>query len=100
MLKDFKQSRSDQEKIRSGALKLLRIACIPAFNEEKTIGKVVVSTQRYVDQVLVCDDGSADMTADIAEKLGAKVIRHGQNIGKGEAFRSLFSACRDLNADV
>jgi glycosyltransferase involved in cell wall biosynthesis len=61
---------------------------------------VVVSAQKYVDKVLVCDDGSADMTADIAEKLGAKVIRHGQNMGKGEAFRSLFSACRDMGADV
>ncbi|MDA4118182.1 MAG: glycosyltransferase family 2 protein [Thaumarchaeota archaeon] len=73
---------------------------MPAFNEEKTIGKVVVRAQKYVDEVLVCDDGSDDMTADIAEKLGAKVIRHEQNMGKGEAFRSLFSACRDMGAEV
>lgn len=79
---------------------MTRVACIPAYNEERTIGKVVVGTQPYVDQVLVCDDGSGDMTAAIAEKLGAKVIRHGQNMGKGEAFRSLFSACRDMGADV
>jgi len=79
---------------------LLRVACIPAFNEEKTIGKVVVRTQQFVDQVLVCDDGSGDMTAAIAEKLGARVIRHELNMGKGEAFRSLFSACRDMGADI
>ncbi len=76
------------------------MACIPAFNEEKTIGKVVVRSLPYVDRVIVCDDGSGDMTAEIAEKLGAKVIRHEQNMGKGEAFRSLFSACRDVGADI
>ena len=79
---------------------MIKVACIPAYNEEKTIGKVVVRAQDYVDEVLVCDDGSKDMTAGIAERLGAKVIRHEQNMGKGEAFRSLFSACRDMGADV
>ena len=79
---------------------MVRVACIPAFNEEKTIGKVVVRAQKFVDRVLVCDDGSSDMTAAIAEKLGATVIRHEQNMGKGEAFRSLFAACRDMGADV
>ncbi len=79
---------------------MIKVACIPAFNEERTIGKVVVRAQDYVDQVLVCDDGSKDMTADIAEKLGAKVIRHEQNMGKGEAFRSLFAECRTMGADI
>ena len=79
---------------------MIKVACIPAYNEERTIGKVVVRALPYVDKVLVCDDGSADMTAAIAEKLGAKVIRHEQNMGKGEAFRSLFSACRDMGADI
>jgi len=79
---------------------LTTVACIPAFNEERTIGKVVVRAQDYVDQVIVCDDGSKDMTADIAEKLGARVIKHQQNMGKGGAFRSLFSAVRDMSADV
>lgn len=60
----------------------------------------MIRAQKFVDEVLVCDDGSADMTAAIAEKLGARVIRHERNMGKGEAFRSLFSACRDMGADV
>ncbi|MEM2929056.1 MAG: glycosyltransferase [Nitrososphaerota archaeon] len=52
------------------------IACIPAYNEEETIAKVIIKTQKYVDKVIVCDDGGKDMTAEIAEKMGAIVIKH------------------------
>ena len=54
----------------------LVVACIPAYNEEKTIARVVLQAQRYVDRVVVCDDGSRDLTAEIAEGLGADVMRH------------------------
>ena len=73
---------------------------IPAFNEEKTIAKVVLKAQKYADKVLVCDDGSTDMTGEIAERLGAEVIRHERNLGYGAALRSLFRRARELNADV
>ena len=42
------------------------VACIPAFNEERTIGGVVVRAMRYVDRVVICDDGSGDLTGVIA----------------------------------
>jgi glycosyltransferase involved in cell wall biosynthesis len=51
-------------------------ACVPAFNEEGTIARVVLMAERYVDRVVVCDDGSVDLTGAIAEGLGAVVIRH------------------------
>jgi len=73
---------------------------VPAFDEEKTIGKVVILSKRFADRVIVCDDGSTDMTGEIAAKLGAEVIRHQQNMGKGEALRSLFNACREMGADI
>ena len=34
------------------------VACVPAFNEEGSIAGVVVQARRYVDRVVVCDDGS------------------------------------------
>ncbi|MCK4434926.1 glycosyltransferase, partial [Candidatus Bathyarchaeota archaeon] len=37
---------------------------IPSFNEEKTIARVVVEAQKYVDKVVVCDDGSTDLTGE------------------------------------
>jgi glycosyltransferase involved in cell wall biosynthesis len=55
------------------------VACIPAYNEERNIGGVVVQARRYVDRVLVCDDGSTDMSGVIAEALGADVVLHETN---------------------
>lgn len=78
----------------------LIVACIPAFNEERTIGKVVLLTQKYVDKIIVCDDGSNDMTGEIAEKLGAMVIRHERNQGYGAALSTLFEKAREIGADV
>ena len=57
------------------------VACIPAYNEEKTIGGVLVRTMKYVDRVVVCDDGSGDLTSEIAGGLGAVVVRHERNRG-------------------
>jgi len=80
--------------------KLFVVAVIPAFNEERTIGKVVLLARRYVDRVVVCDDGSMDLTAVIAEGLGATVIRHDRNMGKGAALRTSLEYLKQLNPDV
>jgi len=78
----------------------LIVAVIPAYNEEKNIAKVILLAQKYADKVIVCDDGSTDMTTEIAEKLGADVVQHGKNIGYGAAIQSLFKRARELDADV
>jgi glycosyltransferase involved in cell wall biosynthesis len=54
----------------------LIVVGLPAFNEEKTIARVVLVAQKYSHIVVVCDDGSRDMTGEIAERLGAVVVRH------------------------
>lgn len=76
------------------------VACIPAYNEEKTIARVIIEAQKYVDKVLVCDDGSTDLTGEIAKRLGAEVIRHERNMGYGAALASLFKRAREINPDV
>jgi len=45
------------------------VACIPAYNEERTMGAVLVRTLRYVDRVVVCDDGFRDLTGAFAGEL-------------------------------
>ncbi|MEM4218362.1 MAG: glycosyltransferase family 2 protein [Candidatus Methanomethylicaceae archaeon] len=78
----------------------LVIACIPAYNEERNIASVLLKTMKYVDKVIVCDDGSLDMTGNIAERLGAEVIKHERNMGYGAALRSLFKRSAELDPDV
>jgi len=78
----------------------LKLACIPAFNAEKTIGKVVKDCLTYVDEVIVCDDGSSDNTAHEAESNGAEVVRHEKNYGYGAALITLFDKAREKNTDV
>jgi len=74
--------------------------CIPAFNEEKTIGNVVRKSLKYVDKVIVCDDGSSDNTGTEARMAGAVVIRHEKNEGKGSAMKTLFKHARKEDADI
>ena len=76
------------------------LAVIPCFNEEATIGSVVLKAKRYVDTVVVIDDGSIDKTAKIAEYAGATVLRHEKNKGYGAALKSGFEYARENNFDV
>ena len=60
---------------------------IPAYNEEKNI-KTVIERVRAVSssyEIIVVDDGSTDRTGELAGREKAKVIRLGQNKGKGFA---------------
>jgi len=78
----------------------LKLACIPAYNEESYIEDLVKSAKNHVDSVIVCDDGSTDGTADMAKKAGAIVISHKTNQGYGAAIISLFDYARDNNAEI
>ena len=76
------------------------LVCIPAFNEEKVIADVIKKCFKFADQVVVCDDGSADDTYEAADKAGAHVIRHDRNVGKGEALRTLFKFATHSKNDI
>ena len=60
---------------------------IPAFNEEKTINKMIKEV-KTIGKVLVIDDGSNDKTRNIALKSGAVVLRHKKNLGYNTAINS------------
>ena len=73
---------------------------IPAFNEERTIAKVILRAKPYGDKILVIDDGSSDDTGVIAKALGATVIIHKMNLGKGAALRDCFDWAKTDGAEV
>lgn len=73
---------------------------IPAFNEAKNIAAIITELKKITDSIVVCDDGSSDLTADISEKLGATVIKHKKNIGYGAAINSIFKKCVEINSDI
>jgi glycosyltransferase involved in cell wall biosynthesis len=72
-------------------------ALLPAYNEEVSIGSVVLRTKQYADRVIVIDDGSSDHTAELAALAGAEVLRHPKNMGKGAALKTGFAS---LNGDA
>ena len=87
------------EREATGASKRVTVA-IPAYNEERFIGSVVIQALRHSPDVVVIDDGSSDGTAYIAEKAGAKVLRHGQNKGKSEAVNTALAWARRNGSDA
>ena len=63
-------------------------AVMPAYNEERHISKIIKATKKYVDCVVVVDDGSKDRTARIARRSKAIVLTHLVNLGKGAALKT------------
>ena len=79
----------------------MRIAAvIPVYNEERTIAELVRRTLRYVDKVVVVDDGSTDESAAKARAAGAQVISRGKNTGKANALRQGFKAVQGYDVVV
>ena len=73
---------------------------IPAYNEEKNIGVIITKLKKISDTIIVCDDGSTDLTAEISRELGAEVITHSKNQGYGEAIKTIFLEAKKRQVDA
>ena len=73
---------------------------LPAYNEEKNIAKVIVQLKKISKNIIVCNDGSTDLTSEIAENLGAIVVNHQKNKGYGAAIKSLFDKAKEMDSDI
>lgn len=60
---------------------------IPCYNEEKGIGKVIPKMPDFVDEIIVIDNNSNDMTSEVAKSLGGKVIFEARK-GYGRAYKT------------
>jgi len=50
------------------------LTIIPYYNEEVTIGNIVIKTKRYVDTIAIIDDGDNDDTVKIVQDAGVVLI--------------------------
>ena len=71
---------------------------IPCYNEEQTIGKVIIDFKRELPnaKIYVYDNNSSDRTSEVAREHGA-IVRFEPRQGKGNVVRSMF---RNIDADV
>jgi len=76
-------------------------AIVPALNEEANVGNVlkVLLESKDLDEVILVDDGSRDKTAEIGERLGAKVIRLPKKGGSGKG-NAMKEGVKNTNADI
>ena len=75
------------------------LTLIPAWNEVDFIAPIISATVSNYP-VLVVDDGSTDSTPQIAADLGATVVSHKENMGKGIALQTGFKWAIDNDYDV
>ena len=73
---------------------------IPAYNEEKNIAAIILKVKTFCDSIIICNDGSDDLTGNIASDLGAIVVNHKKNLGYGAAIKSLFLKAKEIDSDV
>ncbi len=72
---------------------------VPAFNEEKNIGRVLeLILSEGFKNVVVVDDGSVDNTSKIVEKYNVVLLKHLVNLGKGCALKTGSFFCLNENA--
>lgn len=63
---------------------------IPAYNAQKTLGSVLKKIEPLKIDTFVVDDGSSDLTKEVALEHRVNLLRHPKNLGKGAALRTGF----------
>lgn len=76
------------------------LIAIPAYNEEKNIAAIITKLKEITNNILVCNDGSIDLTGKIAADMGAIVINHEKNLGYGGGIRSIFLKAKEICPDI
>ena len=73
---------------------------IPAYNEEKNIAAIIVKLKKIAQKIIVCNDGSSDLTSEIAKNLGVIVIDHENNLGYGAGINSIIKKAKEIDTDI
>ena len=81
------------------------VVTIPAYNEEKTLGKVISEIPKKIKgiskiEVLVINDGSIDKTVQVARKAGAVILTNKSNMGLARTFKKGLEKALEMGADI
>jgi glycosyltransferase involved in cell wall biosynthesis len=76
------------------------LTIIPAYQVAEYLERVINDTRKYLDDILVVDDGSSDGTYEVASNCGVYVIRHKENLGKGSALKTGFAYAIENDYEV
>lgn len=80
--------------------KRMVVLVMAAYNEGARISQVVDSVSKYVDKIIVVDDGSTDNTSVVVNNKKAVVLRHRINLGQGAALQTGFDYAKVFNPSV
>ena len=61
---------------------------------------MIVKLKKISDEIIVCNDGSSDLTGEIAEKMGVIVINHEKNLGYGAGISSIIKKSKEIDTDI
>jgi glycosyltransferase involved in cell wall biosynthesis len=78
---------------------------VPAYNEEKLIGKVLKTVPDFIDRIVVVDDASSDRTDEVVkahreEDSRIVYLRHASNEGVGGAIATGYEWARDNEISI
>lgn len=101
-------SKREIETMKNNPNKKLKkiIVMIPAYNEEKTISKVIKEIPRKINdtgfvEILVIDDGSTDKTIEVSLNAGADyILKNPKNLGLAQTFQKGMDKAVELGADI
>ena len=80
-------------------------AVIPAYNEEKLIGKTIDTLPAFVDDIIVTNDGSTDGTLAVLERMAAvdsriTIVDNQPNLGLGASLRNAYRRVLSTDAEL
>lgn len=79
---------------------------IPCHNEAKALPQTIAALPKEIEgittiEILVIDDGSIDLTSEVAKQLGAQhIVRNTQQLGLAKTFRKGLNKSLELGADI
>ena len=71
-----------------------------SFLKSKISSLCLFKYPEYCDSIIICNDGSDDLTGNIASDLGAIVVNHKKNLGYGAGINSIFHKAKEIGSEI